>query len=378
MSVSDKLAKANNGVWAEPATLTTAKHIADTSAGISVATGWPVDATDGPVHFKLFKTGTDGKMVVGSDSDHKATLSGTTLSSIQKTGGPDTDYEIGDSCIIYPTAGWANDVITAMRASHNNDGTLKSNLTITTPTLATPTVTTPPANIARMTGEIVAWALRTAPTGWLFCDGSAVSRSTYSALFAAVTPTLGTVTITIASPGVVSLTAHGMLTGDAIFLTTTGALPTGLTANTQYWVIKNDANSFWLATSAANAAAGTKINTSGSQSGTHTLRHCPYGVGDGSTTFNVPNFNGRVLVGLDASDTDFNALGKSGGSKLLQDHNHTIPGRTSGAIATGAGGDVMMGNQATNGVGNFPTGTSGGGNSGNLQPYRAANYLIKT
>ena len=79
-----------------------------------------------------------------------------------------------------------------------------------------------------------------------------------------------TVTITIATPGVVSWTAHGLRSGDKLQLTTSGALPTGLTASTTYFVIYNDANSFWLATSLANAAAGTKIATSGSQSGTHT------------------------------------------------------------------------------------------------------------
>lgn len=81
----------------------------------------------------------------------------------------------------------------------------------------------------------------------------------------------GTFTITIASPGLVTKSAHGLSTGDILYLTTTGALPTGLSASTQYFVIKNDANTFWLATSYANALAGTKINTSGTQSGTHTL-----------------------------------------------------------------------------------------------------------
>lgn len=79
-----------------------------------------------------------------------------------------------------------------------------------------------------------------------------------------------TVTITLASPGVVSWTGHGLVTGQRVQLTTTGSLPTGLTASTSYYVIVNDADSFWLATSLANAAAGTKINTSVSQSGTHT------------------------------------------------------------------------------------------------------------
>ncbi len=80
-----------------------------------------------------------------------------------------------------------------------------------------------------------------------------------------------TVTITIASPGVVSYTSHGLSTGDIVYLTTTGALPTGLTATTRYAVVRIDANSFSLASTLANAHAGTSINTTGSQSGVHTL-----------------------------------------------------------------------------------------------------------
>lgn len=80
-----------------------------------------------------------------------------------------------------------------------------------------------------------------------------------------------TVTITIASPGVVTYTSHGLVTGQQIQLTTTGSLPTGLTASTTYYVVFVGTNTFQLATSLANAAAGTTINTSSSQSGTHTL-----------------------------------------------------------------------------------------------------------
>jgi microcystin-dependent protein len=39
-----------------------------------------------------------------------------------------------------------------------------------------------------------------------------------------------------------------------------------------------------------------------------------YGAGNGSTTFNLPDFRGRSPFGFDPSQTDFNALGKMGGS----------------------------------------------------------------
>lgn len=78
------------------------------------------------------------------------------------------------------------------------------------------------------------------------------------------------VTMTIAAPGVVTWTGHGLHTGCRLQLTTTGALPTGLTASTTYFVTKIDANTFKLSTSLANCAAGTFITTTGSQSGVHT------------------------------------------------------------------------------------------------------------
>ena len=80
-----------------------------------------------------------------------------------------------------------------------------------------------------------------------------------------ITPS--TVTMTIASPCVVSLTAHGLADGTRIVFSTTGALPTGITANTVYFVKSPLTNSFNVATT----SGGTAINTSGSQSGVHTM-----------------------------------------------------------------------------------------------------------
>ena len=41
------------------------------------------------------------------------------------------------------------------------------------------------------TGTIVMWPMSTPPTGWLLCNGSAVSRTTYSALFAVISTNYG-------------------------------------------------------------------------------------------------------------------------------------------------------------------------------------------
>lgn len=80
---------------------------------------------------------------------------------------------------------------------------------------------------------------------------------------------LGDPTITIASPTVITLTNHGLSVGDAIQFETTGTLPTGITAATTYYVLAAgfDANDFEI----ASTPGGTPINTSSTQSGTHSL-----------------------------------------------------------------------------------------------------------
>jgi len=138
----------------------------------------------------------------------------------------------------------------------------------------------------------------TPPTGWLTCDGSAVSRTTYASLFGQVVTSMGTFTVTIAAPGVFTLSAHGMVSGDVIYLTTTGALPTGLSANTLYWVTVINSSTFNVSTTFANYSAGTKVTTTGTQSGTHTARRCPWGLGDGSTTFTLPDLREAAPVGI--------------------------------------------------------------------------------
>lgn len=79
-------------------------------------------------------------------------------------------------------------------------------------------------------------------------------------------------TVTIAVPGVVSSDAHGLCLNDKVTFTTTGALPTGLSVDTYYYVIlgtytdgSTDPDTFKLAAS----KDGTAITTTGSQSGQH-------------------------------------------------------------------------------------------------------------
>lgn len=83
----------------------------------------------------------------------------------------------------------------------------------------------------------------------------------------AVGTSLGNPAVTIATPAVVTLAAHGLINGDTVQFTTTGLLPTGISSETIYYPIVLDANTFQLATT----LGGSPIATSGSQNGTHTL-----------------------------------------------------------------------------------------------------------
>ena len=75
-----------------------------------------------------------------------------------------------------------------------------------------------------------------------------------------------TVTITIAAPGVITWTGHGLPGNAQVEFSTTGALPTGLSAATPYYVVQSSitTNTFQV----SSTKGGAPITTSGSQSGT--------------------------------------------------------------------------------------------------------------
>jgi hypothetical protein len=70
----------------------------------------------------------------------------------------------------------------------------------------------------------------------------------------------------IASPGVVTVSASPS-NGDVVIFSTTGALPTGITAGVQYYVINRTGTTFQIAAT----SGGTAINFTGAQSGFQTV-----------------------------------------------------------------------------------------------------------
>lgn len=133
-------------------------------------------------------------------------------------------------------------------------------------------------------GQITAYGGTTAPTGWLMCNGAAVSRTTYSALFGII---------------------------------------------------------------------GTA-----------------YGVGDGSTTFNVPELRGEFLRGNDnGRGVDTSRVLGSAQADELKAHTHTAPATTS--VDRGNGGQATAGQFGT-------TTTSSTGGTETRPRNVSVNFIIKT
>lgn len=146
---------------------------------------------------------------------------------------------------------------------------------------------------------------RSSKTKCLPCDGGAYSRTTYAALFAEIGTKYGAGdgsttfnvpdpkgrTLVIAGAGslaesfaaaavtvatdliTVQSNVDRWVTGMKVRATTTGVLPTGLAALTDYFVIRVSATTIKLAATLANAVAGTAIDLTAQGSGTHTLTH---------------------------------------------------------------------------------------------------------
>lgn len=108
------------------------------------------------------------------------------------------------------------------------------------------------------------------PSGTLFNGNISGGSTAYSTW----TPgKVATVTISNASPGVVTYTGHGLTAGAPVFLATTGALPTGLSTGVTYFVkTVLSADTFTV----ASTPTGSAINTSSAGSGTHTINTCPW------------------------------------------------------------------------------------------------------
>ncbi len=107
----------------------------------------------------------------------------------------------------------------------------------------------------------------------------------------------GTVNTFNSTTDEISKTAHGLVTGERIQFSGAGTLPTGLSKNTDYYVIASSADSFRVATSYANALANTAIDFSGAATGTISLLSFTTTVGFDAATDTVNSTGSNLTTG---------------------------------------------------------------------------------
>jgi microcystin-dependent protein len=201
-------------------------------------------------------------------------------------------------------------------------------------------------------GAIQAYAGSTAPPGWLACDGSAVSRTTYSRLFAAIGTTWG------AGNGSTTFNVPD-LRGRAPIGAGTGS---GLTARTL--AATGGAETVTLTTTEMPAHSHTFSSGTAASDGDHSHSLSGTASSAGSHTHSVSNQGTRSDI-LAGGGTTTAATG-SGSTGSDGSHSHSLSATASTA---GAHTHSVTGTNSSEGS---------GGAHANMQPWAAVTYLIKT
>lgn len=231
------------------------------------------------------------------------------------------------------------------------------------------------------TGGMVPFGASSAPTGWLICDGSAVSRTTYAALYAVIGSTYGagdgsttfnlpdrrgrtsigsgtgTFSVSGTNGGVdttgdtftVPANNTEWITGQPVVFTLSSGSITPLVSGTTYYVIRSSSTLIQLASSLANAQNGTAINMTAKSSPVWTL---------------TATLTARTLGEYGGEEAHATS------STELLAHTHSVSG------GAGGGGQFYRIGDAS---GPEATSSTGGNNAANImQPFVVDNWIIKT
>jgi microcystin-dependent protein len=201
------------------------------------------------------------------------------------------------------------------------------------------------------TGAITMYGAASAPTGYLLCDGTAVSRVTYAALFTAISTTYGpgNGTTTFNLPNLKGKVPVGLDSADATFdaLGDTGGAKTHTLTSSE------------MPSHTHTQTAHNHTSSSHNHSGTTDT-----GLTNGSWT--IPSASGTSiqpdhLVGFAASGS------------VSRSDNNTFPGSSHDHEYTTSSVAVSIANTTA-----VNANTGGGTAHNNLQPYLTLNFIIKT
>jgi microcystin-dependent protein len=209
-----------------------------------------------------------------------------------------------------------------------------------------------------LVGTIKPWAGMTAPNQYAFTYGQELSRANFSALFNAITSTQG------------------------VFCTSGSPTLTGLGDTTNFWIgikVETSCVSGGVTTVIAKSANSVTLASNSNVTTNSTATFFSWGNGNGSTTFNLPDFRGvipmgnNIMGGVASSNvnttyfgsTDPNSSGALGGSQSKTLATSNLPPYTpAGTVntSTSVTSTATQFNSAVNGgTGAFGTNTTSGG-----------------
>lgn len=202
-------------------------------------------------------------------------------------------------------------------------------------------------------GAVMSFATPAAPNGYLLCDGSAISRTTYASLFSAIGTAFGAGngSTTFNVPDMRGMFVRGLDQGRGVdpgrTLSNTPQNPANLAHSHAISVVANGAHTHALSASADSAGAHThSVSGSTNSAGAHTHtapRAANNDVGNGSPNFTTAN-------GLNGTTAATNSAGShthtvSGTAASAGTHTHTVSG-----TATSAGSHTHDASATTEGA----------------------------